>query len=109
MGAFSTIEALMNVAFQWETACAAALATVREPFTPNYMWFWSLYLETSRLVKEFRRGISLLASDEAFTVHPLLMAVLLFLVEEFGVLFLFVGEALQINSMQDGRMLGQLI
>ena len=95
----------MNVAFQWETACRTALATILDIFVPNYMWFWSKYLKSSRLVKEFRRGVTVVASDEAFTVHPLLMAVLLHLVEEFGVVLLFVGEALQINAMQDERML----
>jgi hypothetical protein len=105
VGSFSTIEALMIVAFKWETACRAALATILDVFFPNYQWFWAKYVKDSRLVKEFKRGITVLASDEAFTIHPLLMAVLLWLVESFCVVFPFMGEALQIDSMQDDRML----
>lgn len=104
-GAEATVEALMGVAFRWEVACMSAMATIQDRFTPCMEWFWNKFLCQSRLVREFKQGGATgLLADEAFTVHPLLMAVLLWVVLQFGVVFVFVGEALQINSLQNARM-----
>lgn len=103
-GAVATVEALMGVAFKWEVTCQAALATIQDQFVPCFQWFWIKYLTNSKLVREFTRGATALLADEAFTVHPLLMAVPLWVVLRYAVVFIFVGEALQICSLQDVRM-----
>jgi hypothetical protein len=103
--AISTTEALMNVAFKWETACRVALATIQDAFWPSYQWFRVKYLVDSKLVKLLLDGNSVLLTDEAFTIHPLLVCMLFALLEEHFAMLLFVGEALQINAMQEMIML----
>jgi len=97
----------MGVAFKWEVACQAALATIHDAFVPCFQWFWVKYLDSSKLMREIKRGCTAVLSDEAFTVHPLLMSVLLWVAVQWGVVVIFVGEALQINCMQDERMLAR--
>jgi hypothetical protein len=53
----------------------------------------------------FKEGASLVAFDEAFTLHPLVVMVLLRLAAEYGVATYSTGEALQITAKKDPRYL----
>lgn len=58
-------------------------------------------------MQEFRKGLTALLFDEAFTIHPLIMSCLITMCEDAGVPMVFVGEALQVTSKQDRRYLEQ--
>lgn len=93
----ATLEALLGVAFRWEAHITAALSTIQHAFAPSYAWFYQTFFQNSRLAKEFTRGVTGVALDEAFTVHPLVMSSFIRFCEEYGIAIFLVGEALQVG------------
>ncbi len=100
-GAEGTLEALMGVAFQWEALIKEALASRRVGFIPNQDWFRSKFLDRSRLSELLKDGVRCLAFDEAFTLHPLLVDVLLSMADDWGCMTFSAGEILQITARTD--------
>jgi hypothetical protein len=105
--ATATVEALMGVAFQWETRVRTQLASANTSIVPSRAWFEQCFLRSSPLYRHFQQGVTFLGFDEAWTIHPLVLDCLMAAAHESGVVTFSVGEALQITARTEPAWIQQ--
>lgn len=102
-GATGTIEALLGVAYSWESRIKTALATRVTGFVPTYEWFMKEFVNRSTMQRILAEGTRFIACDEVFTLHPLILDTLLQYAEQWGACTMLVGEVLQVGARTEAE------